>query len=301
MNKLLILIALTIPCFAQPKRATPMMFIGEGFPDVGCIDGNMYFRTDGTAGENLYLCSSGKWYKSGGNTTATISAGKYKDRGTCNTANLGQVVIFSDSKLQGYCDGNDWIDSYAGARVTLPWSDGTKVGNIVRNADSGYIVQRGGRGPNGHNWSFSVKPLPDPPYSIKLGMAPAGQWANEDRCALILRSSDTGKFITVSPLTMIGTQILTTIEKWNGPGMKDSSAYSNYNPVMQFNAGISFVSVSDTGKVRTYEQSSDGIEWFDLIGSASNDFIKPDQYGYGCSSYSPNSNQAAIFFSLSEQ
>lgn len=298
MTKLLIFLALALSCIAQPKRITPMMFVGDGSPDIACTDGNLYLRTDTKSGDELHFCVSGSWYKAGGNSTATISAGKYRDRGTCNTANIGQIVTFSDSRLQSYCDGSSWINSYLGSRLVLPWTDGSPVGGLVQNSDSGYITAKPGRGAGGHRWNMSLKSLPKPPYKVSLGAIPSGLWADNDRCGLVLRDSASGRFVTISPLVANGQQISLAIEKWSGISARDSVQYTLYNPISLLNGGMAFVSVEDTGKLRSYQFSSDNIDWSDLIGTSSSDFIKPDQYGYGCSAFGPNSNLTALFVHL---
>jgi hypothetical protein len=62
--------------FAQMVESRVVMLKGSGAPTASCVAGERYFRTDGTAGQNLYLCTAtDTWTRVTGTVTAGASGG----------------------------------------------------------------------------------------------------------------------------------------------------------------------------------------------------------------------------------
>lgn len=282
MYRILALIAFMASLYAQaPTRSMPVMFTGPGYPEAGCVTGNLFFRTDAPSGQNLYVCNGGTWSPLTYSTSAATGLyGKLSERGKCAVGNTGQIVMYSDSLIQSFCDGNQWIDTYLNRRIIPP------VWNSDKPAE------------NNHTWSIKWKPL-DQISEIELGVRPTGLWGSGDRCALALRDSGSGKFITISPwaIDQTGTALL-SIEKWVSPSMRDSE-YLSSKAVIRSGNDLIIAKLVITAKVRSFHVSQDMVTWDQLLLTSSKDFITPDQYGFGCLSVRPESTAWADFMHLS--
>lgn len=82
--------------FGQLEEGRTIMLKGSGAPSANCTVGERYFRTDSTAGQNLYLCTAtNTWTQaSGGGSSAPVIR---LPIGTCNTGPtyIGGVWAYS--------------------------------------------------------------------------------------------------------------------------------------------------------------------------------------------------------------
>ena len=282
MYRILALIAFIASLHAQaPTRSMPVMFTGSGYPEAGCVTGNLFFRTDAPSGQNLYVCNGGTWSPLTYSTSAATGLyGKLSERGKCAVGNTGQIVMYSDSLIQSFCDGNQWIDTYLNRRIVPP------VWNVDKPAE------------NQHVWSMGWKPIAGV-AEIELGIRPTGLWGAGDRCALGLRDSASGKFITISTLSVEanGNQVV-SIEKWSTVSMRDSE-YVSSKGLIRSGSDLTVAKISITDKIRTFSVSQDLMHWDQLLATSVKDFITPDQYGFGCISVRPESTAWADFMHLS--
>ncbi len=95
--KPLLLFALPFLLCAQQPSLKVSDLQGAGVPSVNCSVGQRFFRTDATAGANVYLCTAtNTWTAAGGGG------------GITGSGSTGQVPYWTSSSAQGGISGTSW-------------------------------------------------------------------------------------------------------------------------------------------------------------------------------------------------
>ena len=100
IKRILLLLATGLwwSAFAQVEEGRAIMLKGSGAPSANCTVGERYFRTDATAGQNLYLCTAtNTWTQvTGGGSSATVIR---LPLGACNSGPTYTGGVWSYSSL----------------------------------------------------------------------------------------------------------------------------------------------------------------------------------------------------------
>jgi hypothetical protein len=161
----------------QPARK------GAGAPSGVCVQGEQYFQTDATAGQNLYFCTStNNWTQMTGGGGAGNPTGA-TDPGTCT---VGQLFFNTTGGVQKLCSAtNAWTplrESVAGSGIVLAHvgstttvaSDDAAMSSRATNqaATDIYLAPTGGSGT-----AYTACPTP----SLTAQSATGSRWILDER------------------------------------------------------------------------------------------------------------------------
>src|SRR5574340_935030 len=261
----------------QPARK------GSGAPAASCTQGEIYFRTDATAGQNLYFCTAANAWTQ---MTATGSGG----------AEVSGLRLLSQSAYYGpifrLYPPND-----------AEWSWVNQGGATVNVAEGGIFLKAPANG--ARLFRIREKALPAAPYEVTLGYIPLFSGAQFAEVAVGWRASSSGKLILADMLwSNVNGSSEFGVFKFSTPAVYEGAygVAGSVNVVPFAGSGIRFVKLKDDGTNRSVWISNDGVNFLVLPQSVASrtDYVTPDRVVFAVSSGSTTHDAGVTLVSYQE-
>ena len=290
MTKYIIFLLISIAALAQqniPIRDQQ----GTSLPAT-CTVGQRYFKTNATAGQNLYGCTAtNTWTALGAGSGGSHTSGTYSSLpGSCTT---GDTYMTTDGPYTFRCISSAWVAYAFGKSVTIPpqsgWTEVNKGGSDTTTY-AGYISILGATAGSAEDYVEIVRTAPATPYTIEACFAAFTHSSNYSNYGMVFRQSSDGKFDRYGYGwdTSLYRQQLTY---YSGP-TTGITLIKQENPIFPT---VNCFRIKDDGTNRKYYATGDGFTWWEWYTHVRTTDLTPDQVGFALGKSPINKSSVMLY------